>query len=170
MSLDKNKKNAVENAIRQIERMHGKSAIMRLGDDTIGSGISIIHSGAISLDLALGVGGYPKGKMIEIFGPESSGKTTLALHAIANAQKSGGVAVLIDAEYAFDANYAQNIGVDTDNLLISQPDSGEQALEITDTLIRSGAVDIVVVDSVAALVPKAELEGEMGAIWDCRQG
>ena len=135
---------------------------MRLGDDTIGSGIPVIHSGAFSLDLALGVGGYPKGRMIEIFGPESSGKTTLALHAIANAQKSGGVAVLIDAEYAFDANYAQNIGVDTDNLLISQPDSGEQALEITDTLVRSGAVDIVVVDSVAALVPKAELEGEMG--------
>lgn len=115
-AINNDKKRAVEDAIHQIERVHGKSAIMRLGDDTIGSGISVIHSGAISLDLALGVGGYPKGKIVEIFGPESSGKTTLALHAIANAQKTGGVAVLIDAEYAFDANYAQNIGVDVDKL------------------------------------------------------
>jgi recombination protein RecA len=122
----------------------------------------VIPTGALSLDLALGVGGLPKGRIIEIFGPESSGKTTLALHAIANAQKRGGIAVLIDAEYAFDANYAKNLGVDIDNLLVSQPDTGEQALEITDTLVRSGAIDIIVIDSVAALVPAAEIEGEMG--------
>jgi recombination protein RecA len=135
---------------------------MRLGTEGLKADIPVISTGALSLDLALGVGGLPKGRIIEIFGPESSGKTTLALHAIANAQKKGGVAVLIDAEYAFDANYAKNLGVDIDNLLVSQPDTGEQALEIADTLVRSGAIDIIVIDSVAALVPAAEIEGEMG--------
>jgi recombination protein RecA len=135
---------------------------MRLGTSERKRDVRIIPTGAISLDAALGIGGLPRGRIIEIYGPESSGKTTLALHAIANAQKSGGVAVLIDAEYAFDPTYAQNIGVDVDNLLVSQPDSGEQALEIADTLVRSGAIDIVVIDSVAALVPVAEIEGEMG--------
>jgi len=135
---------------------------MRLGTASLQVDTPVISSGALSLDLALGVGGFPKGRIIEIYGPESSGKTTLALHAIANAQKKGGIAVLIDAEYAFDAAYAKNLGVDIDNLLVSQPDTGEQALEIADTLVRSGAVDIIVVDSVAALVPAAEIEGDMG--------
>ena len=153
---------AVENALAQIEKQHGKGAIMRLGTGSTVADIAVIPTGSLSLDIALGVGGFPKGRIIEIYGPESSGKTTLALHAIANAQKKGGVAVLIDAEYAFDAAYAKGLGVDIDNLLVSQPDTGEQALEITDTLIRSNAVDIVVIDSVAALVPQAEIEGEMG--------
>jgi recombination protein RecA len=157
------KKNAaVEQALVQIEKQHGKGAIMRMGEDTLAVDMPIIPTGSIAIDNALGVGGLPKGRIIEIFGPESSGKTTLALHAIANAQKRGGIAVLIDAEYAFDANYAKNLGVDIDNLLVSQPDSGEQALEIADTLVRSGAIDIIVIDSVAALVPAAEIEGEMG--------
>jgi recombination protein RecA len=153
---------AIEQAVSQIEKQHGKGAIMRLGTAGLKTDIPVISTGALSLDLALGVGGLPKGRVIEVFGPESSGKTTLALHAIANAQRKGGIAVLIDAEYAFDATYAKNLGVDIDNLLVSQPDTGEQALEIADTLIRSGAVDIIVVDSVAALVPAAEIEGEMG--------
>jgi recombination protein RecA len=135
---------------------------MRLGVASLATDIPVIPTGSTSLDMALGVGGLPKGRVVEIYGPESSGKTTLALHAIANAQKRGGIAVLIDAEYAFDALYAKNLGVDIDNLLVSQPDTGEQALEITDTLIRSGAVDIIVIDSVAALVPAAEIEGDMG--------
>ncbi|MDG5814651.1 recombinase RecA [Chitinispirillales bacterium ANBcel5] len=158
----KNKINAIEQAVGQIEKQHGKGSIMRLG--TAGSNINVpvIPTGSISLDTALGVGGFPKGRVIEIYGPESSGKTTVALHAIANAQKQGGIAVLIDAEYAFDAAYAKSLGVDIENLLVSQPDTGEQALEIADTLIRSGAIDIIVVDSVAALVPAAEIEGEMG--------
>jgi recombination protein RecA len=158
----KNKLAAVENAVGQIEKQHGKGAIMKLGTASLATDIPVIPTGSISLDMALGVGGLPKGRVVEIYGPESSGKTTLALHAIANAQKRGGIAVLIDAEYAFDALYAKNLGVDIDNLLVSQPDTGEQALEITDTLIRSGAVDIIVIDSVAALVPAAEIEGEMG--------
>jgi recombination protein RecA len=158
----KNKLAAVEQAVGQIEKQHGKGSIMRLGVESLSTDIPVIPTGSISLDSALGVGGLPKGRIIEIYGPESSGKTTLALHAIANAQKLGGVAVLIDAEYAFDANYAKNLGVDIDNLLVSQPDTGEQALEIADTLVRSGAVDIIVIDSVAALVPAAEIEGEMG--------
>jgi recombination protein RecA len=159
----KGRNSAIEAALGQIEKQHGKGAIMRLGSEPVGkTDVRTIPSGSISLDVALGVGGLPKGRIVEIFGPESSGKTTLALHAIANAQKAGGVAVLIDAEYAFDATYARNLGVDVDNLLISQPDTGEQALEIVDTLVRSGAVDIIVVDSVAALVPAAEMEGEMG--------
>jgi recombination protein RecA len=158
----KNKLNAVEQAVGQIEKQHGKGSIMRLGVESLAIDIPVISTGSISLDNALGVGGLPKGRIVEIYGPESSGKTTLALHAIANAQKKGGVAVLIDAEYAFDANYAKNLGVDIDNLLVSQPDTGEQALEIADTLVRSGAIDIIVIDSVAALVPAAEIEGEMG--------
>jgi recombination protein RecA len=159
---DHNKIAAMEQAVSQIEKQHGKGAIMRLGSEGLKTDMPVIPTGALSLDLALGVGGLPEGRIIEIFGPESSGKTTLALHAIANAQKRGGIAVLIDAEYAFDANYAKNLGVDIDNLLVSQPDTGEQALEITDTLVRSGAIDIIVIDSVAALVPAAEIEGEMG--------
>ena len=158
----KNKLAAVEQAVGQIEKQHGKGSIMRLGVDSLSTDIPVISTGSVSLDNALGVGGLPKGRIVEIYGPESSGKTTLALHAIANAQKQGGIAVLIDAEYAFDAKYAKNLGVDIDNLLVSQPDTGEQALEIADTLVRSGAVDIIVIDSVAALVPAAEIEGEMG--------
>jgi len=156
------KKTAIDNALNLIEKQHGKGSIMRLGSAEIKSGVRSIGSGSISLDIALGIGGFPKGRIVEIYGPESSGKTTLALHAIANAQKSGGIAVLVDAEYAFDAAYAKTLGVDIDNLLVSQPDTGEQALEIVDTLVRSGAVDIIVVDSVAALVPAAEIQGEMG--------
>jgi len=158
----KNKLTAVEQAVGQIEKQHGKGSIMRLGIESLAVDVPVISTGSISLDNALGVGGLPKGRIVEIYGPESSGKTTLALHAIANSQKQGGVAVLIDAEYAFDANYAKNLGVDIDNLLVSQPDTGEQALEIADTLVRSGAIDIIVIDSVAALVPAAEIEGEMG--------
>jgi recombination protein RecA len=159
----KNKNAAIDQALSQIEKQHGKGAIMRLGSgEQKVVEVATIPTGSLSLDAALGVGGLPKGRIIEIFGPESSGKTTLALHAIANVQKAGGIAVLIDAEYAFDAKYAKNLGVDIDNLLVSQPDTGEQALEIADTLVRSGAVDIIVIDSVAALVPAAEIEGEMG--------
>jgi recombination protein RecA len=158
----KSKAAAVEHAVGQIEKQHGKGAIMRLGSASLANDVPVIPTGSISLDMALGVGGLPKGRIVEIYGPESSGKTTLALHAIANAQKAGGIAVLIDAEYAFDALYAKNLGVDIDNLLVSQPDTGEQALEIADTLVRSGAVDVIVIDSVAALVPAAEIEGDMG--------
>jgi len=161
-SDNKNKVAALQQAVGQIEKAHGKGSIMRLGTASLEIDVPVIPSGSLSLDIALGVGGFPKGRIVEIYGPESSGKTTLALHAIANAQKQGGIAVLIDAEYAFDAAYAKNLGVDIDNLLVSQPDTGEQALEIADTLIRSGAVDIIVVDSVAALVPAAEIEGDMG--------
>lgn len=153
---------AIEQAVSQIEKQHGKGSIMRLGTASLNADVQVIPSGSISLDMALGVGGFPKGRIVEIYGPESSGKTTVALHAIANVQRQGGVAVLIDAEYAFDAAYAKNLGVDIDNLLVSQPDTGEQALEIADTLVRSGAIDLIVVDSVAALVPAAEIEGEMG--------
>jgi recombination protein RecA len=148
--------------VSQIEKQFGKGSIMRLGSIDSTAALEAISSGAISLDAALGVGGFPRGRVIEIFGPESSGKTTLALHAIAETQKLGGAAAFVDAEHALDANYARKLGVDVENLLVSQPDSGEQALEITEVLIRSGAIDIVVVDSVAALVPRAELEGEMG--------
>lgn len=161
-AAQKSKDSAIEHALSQIEKQHGKGSIMRLGTSERKLDIRTISTGALSLDAALGVGGLPKGRIIEIYGPEASGKTTLALHAIANAQKAGGIAVLIDAEYAFDPTYAQNLGVDVDNLLVSQPDSGEQALEIADTLVRSGAIDIIAIDSVAALVPVAEIEGEMG--------
>ena len=152
---------ALQEAMSKIEKDFGKGSIMKLGEEKIDN-VEVIPSGSISLDVALGVGGYPKGRIIEIYGPESSGKTTLAIHAIAEAQKAGGIAAFIDAEHAFDRFYAAKLGVDVDNLLISQPDNGEQALEIADQLIRSAAVDIVVVDSVAALTPKAEIEGDMG--------
>ncbi|MEF3280547.1 MAG: recombinase RecA [Elusimicrobiota bacterium] len=156
------KKHALEAALSQIEKSFGKEAIMRLGEKSAKIKISAIPTGALSLDLALGVGGLPRGRIIEIFGPEAGGKTTLTLHIIARAQKDGGVAAFIDAEHALDPFYAKKIGVDIDNLLISQPDSGEEALEIAEKLVRSGAVDVIVIDSVAALVPKAEIEGEMG--------
>jgi recombination protein RecA len=152
---------ALETALVQIERQFGKGSVMRLGQETR-QAVEVIPSGSISLDVALGLGGYPRGRIVEIYGPESSGKTTVALHAVANAQRAGGIAAFIDAEHALDPDYAQKLGVDTDALLVSQPDTGEQALEIMDMLIRSGAIDIVVVDSVAALVPRAEIEGEMG--------
>src|SRR5436309_464898 len=152
---------ALTTALAQIERQHGKGAVMRLGDETRAP-IDVIPSGAIALDVALGIGGHPRGRIVEIYGPESSGKTTVALHAVANAQKAGGIAAFIDAEHALDPEYASRLGVDTDALLVSQPDTGEQALEIADMLIRSGALDIIVIDSVAALVPRAEIEGEMG--------
>jgi len=159
MALDRQK--ALEMAIAQIEKQFGKGSIMKLGQSQAVN-LEVIPTGALALDLALGVGGFPRGRVVEIYGPESSGKTTVALHAIAEAQKMGGVAAFIDAEHALDPVYARNLGVDIDNLLVSQPDTGEQALEICETLVRSGAVDIVVVDSVAALVPRAEIEGEMG--------
>ncbi len=163
MSVEKDDKaKAVDLAMAQIERQFGKGSIMRLGDDKRATDILAVPSGSISLDAALGIGGYPRGRVVEIFGPESSGKTTLTLHAIAEAQKRGGLAAFIDAEHALDAKYAKNLGVDTENLLISQPDTGEQALEIVETLVRSGALDVIVIDSVAALVPKAEIEGDMG--------
>jgi recombination protein RecA len=152
---------ALELTLDKIEKGYGKGAIMKLGDQPVAD-VSVIDSGSISINIALGVGGYPRGRVTEIFGPEASGKTTLALHAIAEAQKKGGIAAFIDAEHAFDRFYAEKLGVDIENLLISQPDNGEQALEITDHLIRSGAIDIIVIDSVAALTPKAEIEGEMG--------
>ena len=152
---------ALENALAQIERAHGKGSVMRLGDE-VRSPIEVISTGSIALDVALGIGGLPRGRIVEIYGPESSGKTTLALHAVANAQRNGGIAAFIDAEHALDPEYAAKLGVDSDALLVSQPDTGEQALEIADTLIRSGAIDIIVIDSVAALVPRAEIEGEMG--------
>lgn len=155
------KAQALSNALASIEKNFGKGAVMKLGDETIEQ-IDVIPSGSIGLNYALGVGGYPRGRIIEIYGPESSGKTTLALHAIAEAQRQGGIAALIDAEHAFDRFYAEKLGVDVDNLLVSQPDNGEQALEITEQLIRSAAIDIVVVDSVAALTPKSEIEGDMG--------
>lgn len=155
------KMKALQAAISKIEKDFGKGSVMKLGDEKIDN-VEVIHTGSISLDYALGVGGYPRGRIIEIYGPESSGKTTLAIHAIAEAQKEGGIAAFIDAEHAFDRFYAAKLGVDVDNLFISQPDNGEQALEIADQLIRSAAVDIMVVDSVAALTPKAEIEGDMG--------
>ncbi|MDB5370419.1 MAG: recA [Roseomonas sp.] len=158
--MDKNK--ALDAALSQIERAFGKGSVMRLGAKQGVDEVEVISTGSLGLDLALGIGGLPKGRIVEIYGPESSGKTTLALHAIAEAQKRGGTCAFIDAEHALDPGYARKLGVDVDNLLISQPDAGEQALEIADTLVRSGAVDVLVVDSVAALVPRAELEGEMG--------
>jgi recombination protein RecA len=156
-----NKKRAVDTAVAQIEKNHGKGSIMTLGSQEI-LDVPVVSTGCIQLDMALGVGGLPKGRIVEVYGPESSGKTTLALHAVAEAQKTGGVAAFIDAEHAFDALYARRLGVDIDNLLVSQPDTGEQALDICETLVRSGAVDIIVIDSVAALVPQAEINGEMG--------
>ena len=152
---------ALETALAHIERQFGKGSVMRLGEEGRPP-VDVIPSGSVALDLALGIGGYPRGRIVEIYGPESSGKTTVALHAIANVQAAGGIAAMIDAEHALDPTYAANLGVDLDSLYVSQPDTGEQALEITDTLVRSGAVDLIVIDSVAALVPRAEIEGEMG--------
>jgi recombination protein RecA len=157
-----NKVKALDLAINQIERQFGKGSIMRLGAEEVIQDIPAISTGSLGLDMALGVGGLPRGRVVEIFGPEASGKTTLSLHAIAEAQKAGGMAAFIDAEHALDVNYARMLGVTTDDLLISQPDTGEQALEVAEALVRSGAIDVIVIDSVAALVPKAELEGEMG--------
>lgn len=159
--IKQEKLKALQLTLDKIEKGYGKGAIMKLGDSAI-ENVAFIPSGSIALDVALGVGGYPRGRVIEIYGPESSGKTTLAIHAIAEAQKAGGIAAFIDAEHAFDRFYAENLGVDVENLYISQPDNGEQALEITDHLIRSGAIDIIVIDSVAALTPRSEIEGEMG--------
>lgn len=162
MSKEKEAKlKALQLTLSKLDKTYGKGTVMRLGDSAIQE-VEVIPSGSLGLDVALGVGGYPRGRVIEIYGPESSGKTTLTLHAIAEAQKQGGIAAFIDAEHAFDRNYAENLGIDIENLIISQPDNGEQALEIADNLIRSGAVDIIVVDSVAALTPKSEIEGEMG--------
>ncbi len=159
---DKDRLKALELAVGQIEKQFGKGSIMRLGREEAPAGISAISTGSLGLDIALGIGGVPRGRIIEVYGPESSGKTTLALHVIAEAQKAGGQAAFIDAEHALDVTYARKLGVRTDDLLISQPDTGEQALEITETLVRSGAIDVIVVDSVAALTPRAEIEGEMG--------
>ena len=161
-SAAENKEKALEQALEQIQKQYGKGAIMKLGEEGLTGSVDVISTGSISLDLATGVGGYPRGRIIEIYGPESSGKTTLTLHAIAEAQKAGGKAAFIDAEHALDPVYAKNLGVDVDELLVSQPDTGEQALEICEMLSRSGAIDLIVIDSVAALVPKAEIQGEMG--------
>jgi recombination protein RecA len=162
MSSIEDKKKALALVLEKLDKTYGKGTVMTLGDASVDDSIEVIPSGSLGLDLALGVGGYPRGRVIEIYGPESSGKTTLTLHAIAEAQKTGGIAAFIDAEHAFDRHYASKLGINLDDLIISQPDNGEQALEIADNLIRSGAVDIVVIDSVAALTPKAEIEGEMG--------
>jgi len=160
--MDENKKKALEAALGQIEKQFGKGSIMRMGDQSVGRDIEAVSTGSLGLDIGLGIGGLPRGRVIEIYGPDHSGKSTLTLHAIAEVQKLGGTAAFVDAEHALDPIYAEKLGVDLDNLLVSQPDTGEQALEITDSLVRSGAVDIVVVDSVAALTPKAEIEGDMG--------
>lgn len=159
--MENNRSKALEDALKKIEKEYGKGSVMRLGDE-VDRKIDVISSGSLALDKALGVGGYPKGRIVEIYGPESSGKTTFALHAIASAQKAGGFAAFIDAEHALDPEYAKNLGVDTENLILSQPDNGEQALEIAKALIESGSVDVIVIDSVAALVPEAELNGDMG--------
>jgi recombination protein RecA len=160
--MDNNRKQALAAALQQIERQFGKGAIMRMGDGTASEGIGVVSTGSLTLDTALGIGGLPKGRVVEIYGPESSGKTTMTLHAIAECQKTGGTTAFVDAEHALDPIYAEKLGVNVEDLLVSQPDTGEQALEITDMLVRSGAVDMVVVDSVAALTPKAEIEGDMG--------
>ncbi|HKK02981.1 MAG TPA: ATPase domain-containing protein, partial [Gammaproteobacteria bacterium] len=160
--MDDNRKKALAAALGQIEKQFGKGSVMRLGDGSVVRDIPVVSTGSLGLDVALGIGGLPRGRAIEIYGPESSGKTTLTLQVIAEAQKAGGTAAFVDAEHALDPSYAQKLGVNLEDLLVSQPDTGEQALEITDMLVRSGAVDVIVVDSVAALTPKAEIEGEMG--------
>ena len=162
MGIDVNRERAIDLAVSQIEKQFGKGAIMKLGDGATFPSIPTLSTGSVGLDLALGIGGLPRGRVVEIYGPESSGKTTLTLHVIANAQSAGGICAFVDAEHALDVSYAAKLGVRTEDLLISQPDNGEQALEITDTLVRSGAMDVLVIDSVAALVPRAELEGDMG--------
>lgn len=160
--MEESKRKALDQVLSQIEKQYGKGAIMKLGEEAKDMGVEVIPTGCITLDVALGIGGLPRGRIIEIYGPESSGKTTVALHVIAETQKTGGIAAFIDAEHALDPAYAANLGVDLDNLYVSQPDTGEQALDITDSLVRSGAVDLIVIDSVAALTPKAEIEGDMG--------
>ena len=171
LAMEENRKKALVAALGQIEKQFGKGSVMRLGDAAASYDIEAISTGSLGLDIALGVGGLPKGRVIEIYGPESSGKTTLTLQVIAEAQRAGGTAAFVDAEHALDPTYAEKLGVNVKDLLVSQPDTGEQALEITDMLVRSGAVDVVVVDSVAALTPKAEIEGEMGVpTWDCKHG
>jgi recombination protein RecA len=160
--MDDNRKKALAAALSQIERQFGKGSVMRMGDEGAIPNIEVVSTGSLNLDIALGIGGLPKGRVVEIYGPESSGKTTLSLHVIAEMQKAGGTAAFIDAEHALDPVYAEKLGVNIDEMLLSQPDTGEQALEITDMLVRSGAVDIIVIDSVAALTPKAEIEGDMG--------
>src|SRR5687767_12017030 len=160
--MEENRKKALVAALGQIEKQFGKGSVMRLGDASATYDIEAVSTGSLGLDIALGVGGLPRGRVIEIYGPESSGKTTLTLHVIAEAQKAGGTAAFVDAEHALDPAYAKKLGVDIDELIVSQPDTGEQALEIVDTLVRSNAIDVLVVDSVAALVPRAEIEGEMG--------
>ena len=160
--MEEKKQKALEAALGQIERQFGKGSVMRLGDSDVSHGIQVVSSGSLGLDIALGIGGFPRGRVIEIYGPESSGKTTLALSVVAEAQALGGTAAFIDAEHALDPSYAGKLGVNIDDLLVSQPDTGEQALEISDMLVRSAAVDVIVIDSVAALTPKAEIEGEMG--------
>ena len=166
MSKERDEKlKAIKLTVDRLEKTYGKGTVMRLGDREV-IDVDTFSTGSIALDVALGIGGYPRGRVVEIYGPEASGKTTLAIHAIAECQKRGGLAAFIDAEHAFDRSYAENLGVDTANLLISQPDNGEQALEIAENLIRSGAIDIIVIDSVAALVPKSEIEGEMGESKD----
>ncbi|MDF2628696.1 MAG: recA [Symbiobacteriaceae bacterium] len=162
MAMEASKQKAIDLAMAQIEKQFGKGSIMKLGEQAAKMSVEVIATGSVALDVALGVGGLPRGRVVEIYGPESSGKTTVALHILAEAQKAGGIGAFVDAEHALDPSYARALGVDIDNLLISQPDTGEQALEITETLVRSGAVDVVVIDSVAALVPRAEIEGEMG--------
>ncbi len=161
MSVQNEKLKALQLTLDKLEKSYGKGVVMKMGDARVVN-VDVIPTGSLGLDIALGIGGFPRGRVVEIYGPESSGKTTIAMHAIAEAQKKGGIAAFIDAEHAFDKGYAENLGIDTENLLISQPDNGEQALEIADNLIRSGAIDIIVIDSVAALVPKSEIEGEMG--------
>ncbi|MEE8343963.1 MAG: ATPase domain-containing protein, partial [Woeseiaceae bacterium] len=160
--MDENRKKALAAALGQIEKQFGKGSVMRLGDAASARGIDVVSSGSIGLDVALGIGGLPRGRVVEIYGPEASGKTTMTLQVIAEAQKLGGTAAFVDAEHALDPSYAEKVGVNVDELLVSQPDTGELALEITDMLVRSGAIDIIVIDSVAALTPKAEIEGEMG--------
>ncbi|MCP3669007.1 MAG: recombinase RecA, partial [Gammaproteobacteria bacterium] len=160
--MDENRKKALSAALSQIEKQFGKGSVMRMGDASAVRNIDVVSTGSLSLDIALGIGGLPRGRVVEIYGPESSGKTTMALHVVAEIQKLGGTAAFVDAEHALDPAYSEKLGVDMDELLVSQPDTGEQALEIVDMLVRSGAVDVVVVDSVAALTPKAEIEGEMG--------
>ena len=161
MAVDPQKLKALQMTLERLDKTYGKGTVMKLGDNAV-EAMEVIPSGSLTLDLALGINGYPKGRIVEIYGPESSGKTTLAIHAIAEAQKQGGICAIVDAEHAFDKFYAESLGVDVENLLISQPDNGEQALEIADNLIRSGAIDLIVIDSVAALTPRAEIEGEMG--------
>jgi recombination protein RecA len=166
--MDENKRKALTAALSQIEKQFGKNSVMRLGDQPT-ENIQAVSTGSLGLDIALGIGGLPKGRIVEIYGPESSGKTTLTLQVIAECQRNGGTAAFVDAEHALDPSYAKKLGVDVDNLLVSQPDNGEQALEIADMLVRSGAVDVIVIDSVAALTPRAEIEGEMGdSTWVCR--